>query len=317
MKLTGPVLTRRDFVKLGGALFVSLALPEVLIPTDASAAEASDFRGAQISSWLEIRADGTIIARTGKAEVGTGMSAYYAQMVAEELRVRPETITLVMGDTDRTPDAGRSAEFTVGARNIGRCVRVPGTSRLGRDPTGRSCLRSVGERWRVHRRDGNEREESLLCRSPSRSAAGSDHSSYRRPGQRRREENRDRQQGRHPRDGQSSAEPASEFTVIGKSFPAPHVAEKVTAKTVWVGDFRLPGMLHARMVRPATLGSTLVSAGAIDKQRFPTADVMVRGNLVAVVSPDEWEAVRAARAVAQKTEWTAWAGLGAAAHCVT
>src|SRR5262249_20763149 len=67
--------------------------------------------------------------------------------------------------------------------------------------------------------------------------------------------------------GNPPLKPASEFTVIGKSFPAPHVAEKVTAKTVWAGSFRLPEMLHARMVRPATLGSTLVSAGAIDKQR--------------------------------------------------
>ncbi len=68
-------------------------------------------------------------------------------------------------------------------------------------------------------------------------------------------------------------------------------------------------MLHARMVRPATLGSTLISVGAIDKKRFPTAEVVKKGNLVAVVSPNEWEAVSAARAVAAGTKWTAWSGL--------
>ena len=34
-----------------------------------------------------------------------------------------------------------------------------------------------------------------------------------------------------------------------------------------------------------------------------------KGNLVAVVSPDEWEAASAARAVAASTKWTDWAGL--------
>ena len=42
-------------------------------------------------------------------------------------------------------------------------------------------------------------------------------------------------------------------------------------KTQWSCDVTLPGMLHARMVRPATLGSTLISVGEVDKKRFPTA----------------------------------------------
>jgi hypothetical protein len=38
--------------------------------------------------------------------------------VAEELSVRPEAITLVMGDTGRTPDGGYSAGFLGGAANL-------------------------------------------------------------------------------------------------------------------------------------------------------------------------------------------------------
>ena len=68
-------------------------------------------------------------------------------------------------------------------------------------------------------------------------------------------------------------------------------------------------MLHARMIRPATLGSTLVSVGTIDKKLFPTAKVIRKGNLVAVLSPNEWEAVQAAQSVADSTKWTDWSGL--------
>ena len=60
---------------------------------------------------------------------------------------------------------------------------------------------------------------------------------------------------------------------------------------MWVTDVRLPDMLHGRVVHPKTLGSTLVSAGTLDKAKFPNAQVIVKGNLVGVVAPTEWEAI--------------------------
>src|ERR1700687_6229011 len=85
-------LSRRGFVKIGGALFGSL----VVSPTfslkaaeDQSALNTNHVDPSLLSSWLEIRNENSILMRTGRAETGTGMSAYYAQVLAEELRVRP------------------------------------------------------------------------------------------------------------------------------------------------------------------------------------------------------------------------------------
>jgi xanthine dehydrogenase molybdopterin-binding subunit B len=72
---------------------------------------------------------------------------------------------------------------------------------------------------------------------------------------------------------------------------------------------KLPGMLHARVVHPATLGSKLIAAGKVDESQFPDTQVIVIGNLVGVVAPDEWEAIRAAQVVAAGTKWSEWAGL--------
>jgi len=107
------MLTRRDFAKAtAGALVVSLGVRS----------QAADLPGAldpsRLEAWLEIRADNTIVARTGRGETGTGMSGFYAQVVAEELSVRPETVSLIMGDTDRTPDGGYSSGFLTGAANL-------------------------------------------------------------------------------------------------------------------------------------------------------------------------------------------------------
>src|SRR4029453_14804704 len=118
-------ITRRGFVKAGGALVVTLALPgERLLATAAGTAApgASEAPAAldatQVASWLEIHSDGTILARSGRTGTGNGVSGYYLQVIAEELRVRPEVISLVLGDTDRTPDGGYSAGFLTGMANV-------------------------------------------------------------------------------------------------------------------------------------------------------------------------------------------------------
>jgi nicotinate dehydrogenase subunit B len=91
--------------------------------------------------------------------------------------------------------------------------------------------------------------------------------------------------------GDPPLKPVRQFKVIGTSDPMPGIPDKITGKTQWSCDVTLPGMLHARMVRSATLGSTLVSVGEVDKKQFPTPEVVRKGNLVAVVSPNAWEAL--------------------------
>jgi CO/xanthine dehydrogenase Mo-binding subunit len=110
-------------------------------------------------------------------------------------------------------------------------------------------------------------------------------------------------------DGDPPLKPVSQYTIVGKSFPNSVTVSKVTAKETWVTDVRLPGMLHARVVHPKTLGSKLISVGPLDKARFPNTQVVVKGNLVGVLAPTEWEAIKAAQQVAASTKWTDWRGL--------
>src|SRR5262245_22343378 len=115
--ISEPTLTRRDFVKVGGTLFVSVWLADGVFPQSAEAADTT-LDPTKLKSWLEIHADGSILARTGKTETGTSASAFYAQVVAEELDVPATSVSLVMGHTDETPDGGYSAGFLGGADNL-------------------------------------------------------------------------------------------------------------------------------------------------------------------------------------------------------
>src|ERR1700722_618408 len=284
-----PTLTRRGFVKLGGALMVSFQFPAL----SAMAAEVKPASTTtHLVSWLEIRQDNTILVRTGRTEIGTGMSAYYAQVIAEELCVQPESITLLMGDTDRTPDGGYSAGLLSGAANLRKVgaytyqallglaadkLRLPVSALTVTDGVVSAAGKSIryGELVQDQQLDLKIPVSGVPARVDPTSwirIAGLDGLVVL---------------------GDPPTKPVSQYKVVGKSHPMPGIPGKVTGKTQWSCDVTLPGMLHARMVRPSTLGSTLISVGTLDKTRFPTAQVIAKKNLVAVLSPNECNATSA------------------------
>jgi CO/xanthine dehydrogenase Mo-binding subunit len=304
-------ITRRGFVKMGGALFVSLAVPVGFAANAADGQtplDTNQLDPSLLASWLEIRSDNTILMRTGRTETGTGMSGYYAQALAEELNVRPEVITLILGDTDRTPDGGFSAGFLTGMTNVRKVAAYTYQALLGLAAT------QLGV------------PVSGLMVTDGIVSGGGKSISYGQLVQGQHLDLKIPVKGERAKadpagwvgitsldgftvTGDPPMKPVSEFKVIGTSYPVPSIPDKVRGKTQWSCDVTLPGMLHARMVRPATLGSTLISVGTLDKEKFPTAEVVRKANLVAVVSPNEWEAISAARAAAASTKWTDWAGL--------
>src|SRR5262249_32097353 len=84
------------------------------LPQSAAAAVAKNSLDPALpSSWIEIHPDNTILIRTGKSDFGQGTTfTAYRQIVAEELSVPFEAITtVVMGDTDRTPDGSGAFDF--------------------------------------------------------------------------------------------------------------------------------------------------------------------------------------------------------------
>ena len=299
-------LTRRGFVTIGGALFVSLSLPSGASAQPAGSQTSLD--PSLLASWLEIHSDNSIVMRTGRTETGTGMSAFYAQMVAEELTVRPETVTLILGDTDKTPDGGYSAGFLYGAANVRKVAAYTyqallklASTQLGVPASGLSVddgVFSGGGKSISYGQlvQGQHLDLKIpVTGTPAKVDPSQDSGIAGLEG--------------YVVTGDPPLKPISQYKVIGTSFPVPGIPDKITGRMKWSCDVTLPGMLHARMVRPATLGSTLISVGAVDKKRFPTAEVVRKGNLVAVVSPNEWEAASAARSVAAGTKWTAWSGL--------
>jgi CO/xanthine dehydrogenase Mo-binding subunit len=289
----GAALSRRGFVQAGGALLAGFALAGTRVKGEA-------LNPARAESWIEIHADNTILMRTGKSDFGQGtIFTAYRQIVAEELCAPFASITTVVsGDTDRTPDGGGTFDLLGGgmpnvrkaSAYVYQALLDLAAQRLGVAKDKLSVKDGVvsGGGKSVSYGDlvkGQQLNLTIPTKGDIQSMFGL------------------------TVDGNPPLKPVSQYTIIGKSFPNSVIVSKVTAKETWVTDVRLPGMLHARVVHPKSLGSKLISAGAVDKARFPNTQVVVKGNLVGVVAPTEWEAIQAAQQVAGATKWADWKGL--------
>jgi nicotinate dehydrogenase subunit B len=299
----GPTLSRRGFIKAGGILVVgfSFAGPEFL---KGDSAKPTTFKNSLDptlpGSWIEIHPDNTVLIRTGKSDFGQGSTfTAYRQIVAEELSVPFEAITTVVsGHTDLTPDGSGAFDFLGhGTPNIRKAAAYTyqalldlASEKMGVPKDKISVKDGVvsGGGKSISYGDLVKNQQLKLTIPVSGDLTGIMGLTI---------------------EGNPPMKPVSEYTIIGKSFKNSIISTKVAAKETWATDVRLPGMLHARVVHPKTLGSTLLSAGSVDKTKFPKSQVIVKGNLVGVVAPTEWEAIQAADQVAVGTKWTEWKGL--------
>ena len=75
------------------------------------------------------------------------------------------------------------------------------------------------------------------------------------------------------------------FKVMGQPVPRVDIPAKVTGGAAYVQDMRLPGMVHARVVRPPSYGAQLTECDTSAIEKMPGVVKVVRdGNFLAVVA---------------------------------
>src|SRR5215467_13911924 len=121
--MTDVQLSRRAFLSTSGALVVTLAAPTDW--ADAATGGVTTrpaLKGDQLSSYITIDPDGTVVAYYGKIDGGQGLGTAIAQMVAEEIDVPYERVRVVMGDSKLTVDMG-GASAAIGVSHGGMMLR--------------------------------------------------------------------------------------------------------------------------------------------------------------------------------------------------
>ncbi len=276
-------VNRRSFVTQAGALVVgfSWGLPAAAATREALApAKAVD--KAPVESFVAIGGDGATTIYVGKVDLGNGSRTALSQIAADELDVPFERITLVMGDTATTPDqwlTGASTTIAQGGMELRRACATArgvllerGAAKLGVPADQLTC--GDGAVF-VTVEPARRASYGELAAAVPMEIAVNPNVALKKP---------------------------ADYKYIGKPVPRVDIPGKLTGEWTYVHDFRLPGMLHARVLRPDATGAPLLSFddSAANKVNGYVRTVR-KGNFLAVLAETEWGAVKAMRAV--KVRW--------------
>jgi isoquinoline 1-oxidoreductase len=282
-------VTRRDFFKtLGSGVMVIFLAPAALAQEAGAAGRGG--RGGQaaptdISAWLHIGEDGRVTVYTGKTEVGQNIRTSLTQAVAEELRVPVSAIHMVMADTDLVPyDAG-----TFGSQTTPQMA-----SRLHRAAAAaREALLDLAA-------DFLKTDRALLTVADGKIfKANADRNQAVTFGQL----TRGQKITRTVNDSTVVVTPAGKWTVAGTSVPKVDGRDFVTGRHRYSSDMKLPGMLFAKRLRPASFGAKVVSIDTKAAEAMEGARVVRDADFIGVVAPDSLQAEHALDAI--KVEWSA------------
>ena len=285
--------TRRDFLKTSGALIVSFTAVGMARPFDLAAQAAGpypdpDFR--QLDSWIVIHEDNTATFYVGKTDCGQGTGTAFRQMMADELDIAYDKTACVMGHTDITVDQGGSggsdAIQTDGwpmrrvAAEARRVLLEMGAARLGVPVAGLAVSGAVISA----KADPSRRVTygELIGGKKFHVALTGDNVDA--------------------TTGVAKVKPVQDLKIVGTSPQRYDIPAKVNGTQKWAVDVKLPGMVHARNVKPPVAGARLVSVDESSVRNLPGfVKVVSKGNFVAVVCEREEQAIEAAKQL--KASW--------------
>jgi isoquinoline 1-oxidoreductase len=259
-----PGMTRRSFFRLfGGGVFIFFnawgALDILGQPLQQPRRGLPD----DFNAFLRIGEDGTVTGFTGKIEMGQGPITSLAQMLADELDVNYEEVTMIMGDTDLCPwDMGTFGSLTT--RSFGIPFRAAAAE--ARAILLQLASKKLGVPVTQLEVNGGVVSDKLN---------GNSKVSYAELAMGKKIE--------HIMEDKPKVKDHRDYKITGKPFLRQDSLLKVTGLAKYAGDFHMEGMLYARMLRPPSHGAKLKSADTSEAEKVEGIRVIRDGDLVAVL----------------------------------
>jgi len=268
--------SRRDFLKVSSGLGGGLAL-QLTIPAPVLAQAEAKGKGPELTAWIVINPDSSVVIRVARSEMGQGSSTGLPMLVAEELECDWRKVRTEFVSTNEQLRRNRAwgSMATGGSRSIRDSQEY--LRRAG--ATAREMLvAAAAQRWNV---PGSEcdAENGVIIHRPSR---------------------------RRLRFGQvaqaaSKLEPPGEvklkdpgdWNLIGKSANRLDIPDKVTGKPLFGIDVQLPGMAYAAIAQCPVFRGRLRS---VADERILGVRGLIKvvklEDAVAVVADNWWRANR-------------------------
>src|SRR5437867_1236952 len=287
--------SRRNFLKGAGLLVVSYS-------TGASAEAAAAAQGAgaagpypdpnfkQLDSWIVIHADNTAIFYVGKTDCGQGTGTAFRQMMSDEPDIAFSKTTCIMGSTDITVDQGGSGGSDAIQTDGWPMRRVAAEAR-------RVLLEMASTRFGAPVDQLAVSEGVITVKAdPSKKITYGELIGGKRFNVTLTGNNID------ATTGVAKVKAVQDLKMVGQSPERYDIPAKVDGSLKWAVDAKVPGMVHARNVRPPVAGAKLVSIDESSVRGMPGfIKVVSQGNYVAVVCEREEQAINASRQL--KVNW--------------
>jgi nicotinate dehydrogenase subunit B len=277
-------LSRRDFLQATGALVVGVSFAGEAAAQRLPAAEAALGKTidlSEVDGFLAVGADSRVTIFCGKVDLGQGLRIAIPQMAAEELGIGVDRIAMLEGDTALTPDQGPTAGSS-GIMRGGVQIRQAAA-------TAREALIGLAAA-----RAGRPASEFTAQDGEIRPRAGGQ-------GYRFGDLVGDRRFGLKV-DAKAPLRSPDTYAVVGKPLPRPDVPGKVAGRHVFMHDFKVDRMLHARVLRPAAVGAKLLGLDEGSVADIGGVRVVRINDFVGVLAESEWTAISAARKL--KLSWS-------------
>lgn len=243
-----------------------------------------------VDEWLSFDDDGIVLVRSGKVDIGQRVSAAVALVAAEELDVAPARIRVAGRETGTAPNEG----YTSGSRSMMDSAQ---TVRLAAATARRHLLELAAGRLGADPDDLDVTDGLVRARGTNLTTTYWELAGGRALG--------------IAIDPDATIKPPDAHRVLGRPAEAPILAGLAAGTTRFVHDMSLPGMLHARVVRPPHSHARLAALPDDIGQRLSSGCLVRDGSFLAVVHEDEWTALQLVERVAAAARWSAAHGLDA------
>jgi CO/xanthine dehydrogenase Mo-binding subunit len=282
-----PDESRRHLLKAGGALVITFALRPLSAATAVAATAVKTVATDEVDGFLAIDSLGRVTVYSGKVDLGTGLQTAMTQIAAEELSVPLDRVTVIQGDTALTPDQGITWG-SLSIQNGGMQIRQAAA-------TAREALLS-----QVARAQGLAKEALTVKDGVIVPTSGGKGWSYAELVGGRKLELK--------LDAKALLKDPKDYAIVGTPVARLDIPDKVTGRFSYMQDFRVDGMIHARVIRPRGVKAALLTWSDAKARKIPGYLGAVRKeNFLAVLGRNEWAAIKASRAL--ETTWSDWHGL--------
>jgi isoquinoline 1-oxidoreductase beta subunit len=265
-----------------GGLVIAISLPAC----KQSPKSSGELKVVETNAWLRIGTDNSITFLCDRAEMGQGVYTSLPMLIAEELGVKLERIKV-----EFAPPGDQYINNLIGGQITGGSTSVrDGWEKLRKaGATARMMLVSAAaDEWGVSAKNCKVADGVILSPQYKKLTFGEVAEAA----------------SKLPVPKDVPLKPAAQFTMIGKAQRRLDTPAKVDGSAVYGIDVKLPGMLHAALAQPPTLGGSVKTYNDEKARAMPGVVAVVLTSSGVAVAADSWWRARKARD-ALTIEWNA------------